>query len=481
MICISVTPTSRRLAPADLLNASRCGDLIELCVDHFVHEPNIAELIRMSPKPVIVSCRRPQDGGHWAGTETERQQLLRSAIVAEPACVELDLDIAAGIPRFGKTRRVISYTSLNRPPGNIESILEKCRQAGADVIKVTWPTDDLDAAWPLLTAVTRNSEIPVVGLGIGRSGLTFSLLGLRYGSPWVYASLEKGMEAFEGQPTVWQLRDEYCCHEITRKTRFLGIAGIGPSVGTTARILNAAFRDMDRPVRCLPLLPADAARLPRMLTAMKINALLVDSCFEGDLSGMMVQADDVVKQSGYLDLLTERSAGWRGSLTLFQAVEDSGRQAGATEDWATRGCVTVCGHSPVARAAAVHFLSRGAAVTLASSSDNAAMAAARTSGARYAPWNAIHDVRADTLVLADKGLGCGFGHRELNPSIIREKMMVIDLTQYPQESAFAEEARTRGARYPDPAQIHAAQLKCQFQMLAGKDLDVDALQQGAAD
>ncbi len=64
MICISVTPTSRTLAPADLLNASRHGDLIELCLDHFLKEPNFGELIKMVDKPILVSCRRPQDGAN---------------------------------------------------------------------------------------------------------------------------------------------------------------------------------------------------------------------------------------------------------------------------------------------------------------------------------------------------------------------------------------------------------------------------------
>ena len=38
MICISVTPQSRRFAKADLLNASRQCDLIELCLDLFYDE-----------------------------------------------------------------------------------------------------------------------------------------------------------------------------------------------------------------------------------------------------------------------------------------------------------------------------------------------------------------------------------------------------------------------------------------------------------
>ena len=64
MICISLTPSSRTLAPADLLNASRKCDMIELCLDSFLKTPDIASLLKLCDKPVVVSCRRRKDGGN---------------------------------------------------------------------------------------------------------------------------------------------------------------------------------------------------------------------------------------------------------------------------------------------------------------------------------------------------------------------------------------------------------------------------------
>src|SRR5579862_1693298 len=115
MLCISVAPVSRKLAKADLLNAAGQCDLIELCVDHFVKEPDIGEILQGITKPILIACRRPQDGGKFEGTDDERMTLLRQAIVAGPQYVELALDTASKIPRFGKTQRVISVTSLDGP------------------------------------------------------------------------------------------------------------------------------------------------------------------------------------------------------------------------------------------------------------------------------------------------------------------------------------------------------------------------------
>ena len=89
---------------------------------------------------ILVSCRRKEEGGQWEGTEEDRLKLLRSAIVAGPAYVELDMETAAKIPRFGETKRVISHTSLNEPLKNVDEIYEQAVALKADVVKFTWPT-----------------------------------------------------------------------------------------------------------------------------------------------------------------------------------------------------------------------------------------------------------------------------------------------------------------------------------------------------
>jgi 3-dehydroquinate dehydratase / shikimate dehydrogenase len=478
MICISVTPSSRTLAPADLLNASRKADLVELCLDHFIKLPDIADLIKLCDKPVLVSCRRRKDGGNWAGTEDERLALLRNTIVAGPAYVELDLEIANKIPRFGETKRVISHTSLNRPLNNVDEIFEQCYKAKADVVKFTWPTEDLDAAWPLLAAVTQSRELPVVGQGIGASGLTFSLLGRKYGSPWIYAALEKGMETHEGQPTVWQLEDQYCWGDISKKTRFIGVVGMGAAENTTVRVLNAAFKELDKPIRCLPLMPGNITRLKKALGIMKINALLVDPLYDGNLSEL---CDGVTEGSGFMDLVTEGKSGWKGRSTFFQALHNAASAAKGSESWMQGRAVTVFGTGPLAMATIAYLSSHNAAVSVAATSDNAAMAIAKQANIRHIPWSAVHSTTTEGIVLAGADIQCGVGRGQLNPSLIRERMMVIDLTKYPGESAFAEESQARGAVYVNPSRMFAEQLQLQFKALTNMDMPMVAFQKGLAE
>ena len=157
---------------------------------------------------------------------------------------------------------MVSYTNLSRAldQTSVDRVFERCWKSEAGVVKFTWLTD----TWPLLTAVTENRELPVVGKEIGPSRLTFSLLSRWYGSPWIYAALARGMETFDEEVTVAQLEEEYCWSEVTRQTRFVEIVGCGTAKNTTARILNGAFKGFEVPIRCLPGCPD---RLRRMLEA----------------------------------------------------------------------------------------------------------------------------------------------------------------------------------------------------------------------
>src|SRR3954463_14454360 len=72
MLCIAVSPESRRLGKVDLFNAAPQCDLIEFRLDRLGKEPDLKEMMDGIAKPILISCRRKSDGGGWDGTEEER-------------------------------------------------------------------------------------------------------------------------------------------------------------------------------------------------------------------------------------------------------------------------------------------------------------------------------------------------------------------------------------------------------------------------
>src|SRR6266849_1675256 len=134
MICISIIQESRRFAMADMVNARLFGDLLEMRLDRFAKPPDIGEMIAARTKPIIMVCRRPDDGGFWEGTEIERLTLLRQCIIGKADYVEIELDAADDIRPFPPTKRVISYTNLSETPSDIAEIYEEMKLKHADVI-----------------------------------------------------------------------------------------------------------------------------------------------------------------------------------------------------------------------------------------------------------------------------------------------------------------------------------------------------------
>ena len=485
MICISVTPESRQLAKVDILNAARQCDLVELCLDRLVKEPDVKDLLEASKKPVLVSCRRQSEGGRFEGTEDERIMLLRQAILAGPAYVELDLETANKIPRFGKVQRVVSHTSLDRPLNNIETIFDEAVAAKADVIKFTWPTQTLEAAWPLLAAVSQKRSIPIVGLGLGRCGLTFSLLGRKYGSPWIYAALEKGMEAFPGQPSVGDLDGLYRWRQVGPKTRFIGICGFGELSLATSKVLNAAFDQLNMNTRCLPFEIKGVEQLGKMLEILKVPAIIAMPEFGRTLLPIAQQLDDAARQSQYADLYLKQPDGWQaynlmGRVGVKCLENKLGKPTPEARPLEKRNTL-VLGAEGLGMALALGVQKRGGLVSISSADDVSAQKAAEALGCRFVPLGKLYDTLVDYVVTTVRNLDHATRKTPINSALLRAGLTLMDITDPPSDSPLITEARDRGCKVVEPADIFAEYVTQIFKSLTGQELPPEAFAAGLAE
>src|SRR5215469_12630243 len=275
MICISIAQESRRFALVDMLNASHQCDLLEVRLDRFGKAPDVGELLAAKPKPVIMSCRRPRDGGLWDGSEDERLAILRQCIISKADYVEIELDAADQIRPFPPAKRVIAYTNCHETPANIAEIYAQAQSKHPDVIKLTTLARTPEEAWPLVQILSR-ATVPTVVVGLGKPGIMLSVLGAKIGAPWTYAALERGMEAYADQPTVADLENVYHYRAITRATRFIGVTGFGETQRATVAALNAVFAHLQLPARCLPLGVGDVRLFGKVIEAVKLAGAVID-------------------------------------------------------------------------------------------------------------------------------------------------------------------------------------------------------------
>lgn len=482
MICISVTPESRQLAKVDIYNAANQCDLVEVCLDRLHKEPDVKDMISGSKKPILVSCRHPEEGGHFEGTEDERMALLRQAILAEPAYIELDPVTAQKIPRFGKTQRVISFASQTRPLGNIEEAFDEAVRCKADVIKFTWPTETLESAWPLLAVVSQKRALPVVGLGLGRSGLTFSLLGRKFGSPWIYAALEKGMEAFPGQPTVGDLDNIYRWRQVDAKTRFIGIAGAGVAEVATSKILNAAFDKLGMNTRCLPLDFKSMDQLPKMLDILKIPAIIATPSMGRRLMALAAKGDEISTQADLCDVVIKQADGWQAHNLIWKpalrALEAAIGRKSPEDRPLDRKNAMILGSGGLAVSLAHGVKKRNGLVSIASGDEVEAQKIAQAADIRYVPAAKIYETLVDVVVVTVPNMDYGTKTSPINPSMFRAGMTIMDLSELPDESPLVEEARLRGCKVVEPAEVFADYIGNLFKSLTGHELPAEAFAAG---
>lgn len=480
MICISVTPASRTFAKVDMLNAARQGDLIELCLDRLVKEPDVGDLIADVDKPVMVSCRRKSEGGQFDGSDEQRLALLRQAIVANPAYIELDYESAQTIPRFGDTKRVISYTSIRRPlsPGDVDEIFTEAKQLNADIVKFTWPTPTLEAAWPLLAAVAKKRDLPAVGFGLGKAGMTFSLLARKYGSPWIYAALEKGMEAFDDQATVSELDEFYNWRDIDANTGFIGVIGMGGSETITSQCFNRVLKHLKLNVRCLPLMSQKVDKLKSMLDALKINAVVTSRDLGDEIISIADEQEESAKLSQYADLLLHKkgiwqawNAGWRSAVRILEKTLSGGDGQRRPLD---KQNVLVIGAGSLAKSMIYGIGKRHGLVSVTSPDDNASQELAEQFDIRCVHFQNLYDTLADVVVIADPNLKAGSHKAEFNPSYLIPRMTVCDVTHMPADTVFIKEARDRGCKVVEPKQIYADNLSALIKSITGKDVPPDS-------
>jgi 3-dehydroquinate dehydratase/shikimate dehydrogenase len=480
MICISIIQESRRMALVDMLNAGRQCDLLELRLDRFEKAPDMKELLGAKPKPVIMSCRRTRDGGYWEGSEEERLALLRQCIISQADYVEIELDVADQIRRFPPSQRVISYTNLQETPADIADIYEEAQTKNPDVIKLVTLARTPEEAWPLVQILAK-PRIPTVVMGLGKPGIMLTVLGKKIGAPWTYAALERGMEAYPGQPTVTDLADVYHYGSIDRSTRLIGVTGFGERETITTAVLNAVLAHLELPARCLPVGVGNVKLFRKVMEAVKLAGAVVDAEHQHAFADIPTELHGSARETHAVDVLVHKGEVWHGFNTLVSTVLHGltatlKAKTGAANPLQGR-IVALVGLNGAARALARELLRLGCNVILASHQRKAGQLLAQELGCRYIQFEALYSTMHDVLVVCEEekdpvpGRSVG-----VHAGYLKTGMTVLDLTATAQRTPLLYQASQRGCLVVEPRQLLLDQLELQAKKITGKDVPREVIE-----
>ena len=277
MICVSVGRGRHKMMMAEHKHLAEQGaELVELRLDYIRRPVNLKRLLADSPCPVVATCRRPEDGGKWMRSESDRVMLLRTAIADGADYVDLEMEIAEQIPRYKNTQRIISYHNFDETPSNLEDIHHQMTELDPDIIKIaTMANNPMDNVVAL--RLCRDSEIPTVAFCMGEMGVTSRLLCGKFGAPFTYATFSSDRKLAPGMLTFEEMRDYYKYDSITKDTRILGVIADPVAHSLSPVVHNSCLRKNGLDYLYLPF------RVPR-----EYLEQFVSVCHELDIHGLSV-------------------------------------------------------------------------------------------------------------------------------------------------------------------------------------------------
>lgn len=478
MICISINQESRRLAMVDMLNARHFGDVLEIRLDRFGNSPEIGEIIAAKPKPVIMTCRRPNDGGFWDDPEEERLAILRQCIISKADYIELELDAADAVRPFPPSKRVISYTNLRETPGDIHDIYDQMKTKKPDVLKLCTLARTPEEAWPLVQILAR-STIPTVVVGLGKPGVMLAILSKKLGAPWIYAALERGFEAYPGQPTVSDFQNVYRLQDIEKSTRLIGVTGFGDREQITIAALNAVFAEQGLSFRCLPLGVGNMKVLRKIMEAMKLAGAVMAADHQEAVVDMQPELHGLARETQSADVLIYKNDAWHGVQTAGQAwmnaLKTVLKKRFPGDNPVKDRFILLAGLTSATHPIAREVQRLGGNAILASSDKKAGQATAQAVGCRYIGFEALYSTMHDALVVCDDEKDEKTGKGGVHPGYLKPGMTVMDLTATTLRTELLRGALDRHCDIVEPVELLLDMLEAQARTLTGKPVSRDVL------
>ncbi|NOX61476.1 MAG: type I 3-dehydroquinate dehydratase [Chloroflexi bacterium] len=177
-VAIAATDTEAALEQAQ--QASAFATLVEYRLD-LMDDFDLHKLIHNSPLPAIITCRWSEEGGRFPGSEQERRDILRQALVLGAAFVDIEAEALAELaPLAGPQMRIIgSHHDFQGMMGDWAATEIKLRARGAHIVKLVGMAATTDDALPPLAWLHRLKG-PGVGIAMGEAGAATRLLAARF-------------------------------------------------------------------------------------------------------------------------------------------------------------------------------------------------------------------------------------------------------------------------------------------------------------
>ncbi len=483
MICAVIGRTRHRMMQMEIHEAAKRGaKLIELRLDYLAKPPDFKRLLDKKPCPIIVTIRRPEDGGRWKGSEDERLMLLRQAVVAGFDYVDLEIDTADKIRRFGKVKRIVSYHNFQETPADLEERYKAMCALDADVIKIAVMSQKTGDNLRVLNLL-KDAPKPTVVLCMGEIGQCTRILNARQGAPFTYATFNPERALVPGMIPYKELSKTYHYEDITPETRVFGVIGDPVGHSLSPLIHNGAFRHLKIDAVYVPFRVPRGELTPFLTNfqALPIDGLSVTIPHKEHAAKFAATKDAAVEKTGAANTLVFQNGVCKASNTDLRAAIESLKIAISKIDGndvvpLAKRTVLLLGAGGAARSIAYGLAEEGCQLIIANRTAERAHKLAADVGCRNIEWAARHGVVCDTVVNATAiGMHPNIDESPLHNSFLRPGMLVFDSVYTPETTLLLREAAERGCHVLGGVDMFVRQAGLQFKLFTGQEPPLDVM------
>ena len=481
MICVSIGRGRHQQVIKEHARLVEEGaKLVELRLDYIRRDVNLARLLENRDSEVVITCRRERDGGKWNRSEEDRMMILRTAIAEGVDYIDMEEDVAGVIPRFGKTKRIISHHDFNKTPDNLEDLHERLARLDADIVKIATMANNPHDNIRMLELV-KNASVPTVGLCMGEIGMPTRIVGGKFGCPFTYATFHHERTLAPGQLSFHEMVNVYHYDKINAETEVYGVIADPVGHSHSPIIHNAIFRQLGMNRVYVP------CRVPR-----EHLDQFIDECPQLGIKGLSVtipHKEAVIKKCSKVDGAT---AGIGAANTM---VFRDGEILGFNTDYkASMECVDramgtsgeegslaskkalILGAGGVAKAIAFGLKRRGAEVKIAARSNVRAEPLAKKVGCELVPWEKRHSFAPNLLINGTPiGMHPNVDETPFSKRFLRGDMIVFDTVYNPEQTLLIKEAREKNCPVITGVEMFVRQASFQFKHFTGQEGPTDVM------
>ncbi|XZE21168.1 shikimate dehydrogenase [Pirellulaceae bacterium SH449] len=476
MLCVTIARTRHKHMITEHQQVAEQGaKLVELRLDYIGRSIDLSRLLKNRPTPVVVTCRRREDGGRWERTEEERLMLLRSAIAMGVEYVDLEDDTATKIPRYGKTKRIVSVHNFEGTPTDLHSIHNGLCKVDADIVKIAAQSNSFrDTA--RMFELMKSAKVPTIGISMGDYGTPTRILASRYGAPFTYCVFNADKRVAPGQLSYEQMVNIYRAETIRPETQLFGVVADPVAQSYSPLIHNASFQAHEVDSRYLPfrVAPQDLDFFLQWCQEQNIGGLSVTIPHKSAILSKLTQAESAAHGIGACNTVIFADGELVGYNTDYRAAMDCLTEAydkfRSPKNGFEKVSVLILGAGGVSKAVAYGLAQRGARVTITARNAQAANELAAAVNGKTVTWADRHIVVPDILVNGTPvGMFPEMDESPFETAKLNGETLVFDTIYNPEQTLFIKGARAAKCPVVTGLQMFVRQAAYQYRLFTGKE------------